>query len=338
MKVTLEEIAKMAGVSRGIVDRVYHSRGYVKAEKAAIVRQLLEQYDYKPNKLARALSVSQKKKRLAVILNSVGNAYFDDVILGVRSAATEFSSYGLAVDFMFLKGFETEDQLAAIDHCADSGHDALVLTPVNDPRIAERIDRLIAGGVPVVTVNTDIDGCSRSCYIGCDYRKSGVMAGGILALLADSCPVRVGIIQGSEHVKGHLERCDGFRAVAATQPNLAIVASATCNDDEELARQETAAMLATARPDFLYVVAGGLAGVMAAIHETGRPVKVIANDLTQAAAQGLQEGIIQVSIDQQPFTQGYLAVRTLFEFIYQDIAINEKSNTIRLSYITKYNL
>jgi LacI family transcriptional regulator len=85
------------------VDRVYHSRGYVKAEKAERVRQLLAQFEYRPNKLARALSVSQNKKRIAVILNSIGNEYFDDVILGIERAARDYAGYGLSVEISRLK-------------------------------------------------------------------------------------------------------------------------------------------------------------------------------------------------------------------------------------------
>ena len=338
MKVTLEEIARMAGVSRGIVDRVYHSRGYVKAEKAERVRQLLEQYDYRPNKLARALSVSQNKKKIAVILNSIGNEYFDDVILGIDSAAREFAAYGLDVKLVRLKGFEAADQICAINDCVEQGMDALVLTPVNDPAVAASLKRIFSSGTPVITVNTDISPEARSCYIGCDYWQSGVMAGGFLLLLAGGRPAQVAIIQGSDHVKGHLERYEGFVETLASQPSIEIIASEPCQDDEDLARAKTTEILKTSSPDYIFVVAGGLSGVMQAIHSSARAVKVIANDLTHAAIEGLQSGIIQATVFQQPFRQGYLAVRTLFEYIYQDSTISEKSNTIQLAFITKYNL
>jgi len=337
MKVTLEEIARMAGVSRGIVDRVYHSRGYVKAEKAELVRQLLTQYDYRPNKLARALSVSQNKKRIAVILNSIGNEYFDDVILGIQAAARDFAGYGLSVEISSLKGFEAADQIKAIGRCIEQGCDALVLTPVNDPAVAERL-QLISQEIPVITVNTDINPAARSCYIGCDYRQSGVMAGGFLLLLTSGRPARVAVIQGSDHVKGHLERFQGFVDTLKTESAIKIIACEPCQDDEELARCKTQAILQSSQPDYIYVAAGGLAGVMQAIRDVNHPVRVIANDLTHAAIDGLKSGIIQAAIFQQPFRQGYLAIRTLFEHIYQDITISDQSNTIQLTYVTKYNL
>jgi hypothetical protein len=44
--------------------------------------------------------------------------------------------------------------------------------------------------------------------------------------------------------------------------------------------QQTQAILQSGRPDYIYVAAGGLAGVMQAIRDVSQPVRVIANDLT----------------------------------------------------------
>ena len=50
--VTVEMVAKMAGVSRGTVDRVLHHRGEVKSETAERVRQVMRELDFQPNTLA----------------------------------------------------------------------------------------------------------------------------------------------------------------------------------------------------------------------------------------------------------------------------------------------
>ena len=54
--VTVEMVAKMAGVSRGTVDRVLHHRGEVKSETAERVRQVMRELDFQPNTLGRAFS------------------------------------------------------------------------------------------------------------------------------------------------------------------------------------------------------------------------------------------------------------------------------------------
>ena len=47
---TIREIAELAGVSRGTVDRVLNHRGSVNAATAALVNDIAKKLDYKPNR------------------------------------------------------------------------------------------------------------------------------------------------------------------------------------------------------------------------------------------------------------------------------------------------
>ena len=50
MPVTLEEIAKAAGVSRGTVDRALHDRGRIRPEVAAEIKKLALEMGYQPSR------------------------------------------------------------------------------------------------------------------------------------------------------------------------------------------------------------------------------------------------------------------------------------------------
>ena len=58
---TIKQIAEMAGVSRGTVDRVLNNRGSVNANTAARVREIAEKLNYKPNKAGLMLAAQKKK-------------------------------------------------------------------------------------------------------------------------------------------------------------------------------------------------------------------------------------------------------------------------------------
>lgn len=47
----LELIAKLAGVSRGTVDRVLHNRGQVRPETEEKVQAVMQELDFQPNAL-----------------------------------------------------------------------------------------------------------------------------------------------------------------------------------------------------------------------------------------------------------------------------------------------
>lgn len=59
MSITITQIAKFAGVSRGTVDRVIHQRGRVAPEVEKRIRDIMDENDYHPNMLGRDLAVSK---------------------------------------------------------------------------------------------------------------------------------------------------------------------------------------------------------------------------------------------------------------------------------------
>lgn len=62
---TIREIAELAGVSRGTVDRVLNHRGSVNAATAALVNDIAKKLDYKPNRAGIALAAQRKMVRSA---------------------------------------------------------------------------------------------------------------------------------------------------------------------------------------------------------------------------------------------------------------------------------
>ena len=56
---TVHEIAELAGVSIGTIDRVLHKRGRVSQETKARVESIIEQYQFTPNPIARRLKLNR---------------------------------------------------------------------------------------------------------------------------------------------------------------------------------------------------------------------------------------------------------------------------------------
>lgn len=84
---TIAEIAKLAGTSRGTVDRVLNGRGKVNKELEKKIREIIESSEYEVNSSARALSMSQKKYVVGVVINSIGNPFSAACARALRTAA-----------------------------------------------------------------------------------------------------------------------------------------------------------------------------------------------------------------------------------------------------------
>ena len=57
--IRLTDIARLANVSVGTVDRVIHNRGRVSEENIRRVKEIMEQVGYRPNLIARSLAVKK---------------------------------------------------------------------------------------------------------------------------------------------------------------------------------------------------------------------------------------------------------------------------------------
>src|SRR5690606_29528545 len=96
-KIRIKDIAKLAGVSVGTVDRVLHERGKVSDDALKKVLATLKEIDYKPNLIARTLG-SNKSFNIAVLIPDPSmDDYWKQSVLGVEQAEGEWSQYDIHI-------------------------------------------------------------------------------------------------------------------------------------------------------------------------------------------------------------------------------------------------
>ena len=328
---TIKEIAELAGVSRGTVDRVLNNRGEVNAQTAARVMEIVKALDYKPNKAGIALAVRKKKYKIGVVLFSQNNPFFDEVMDGVEAKAIELEDYGISTITKRVE-FDVDAQINAIEELLEEGINGLLLAPYNHERIRETIDRIVEKQIPVVTVNTDIEGSKRMAYVGSDYFQSGRMAAGLFGLLTQG-NTELAVITGSSNILCHSERIRGLCEVLETEyPNIQIAEVVENHDDEFESYALTKQILEEyPKLDALFFTAAGVKGGCKAVIESRRKVKVITFDEVPSTLEMLRKGVISVTIGQQPFRQGAKSLSILFEYLSTGIVPRESDCIIDLT-------
>ena len=207
---TIKEIAELAGVSRGTVDRVLNKRGAVNPKTEAKILEIAKALDYKPNRAGIVLAAQKKKFKFGVVMFGIGNPFFDDVIAGIREKEEDLQSYNCTILIKRISAFGVQDQIDAIDELLAEEINGLAISPQNNPAIAQKINELYDMGIPTVTFNTDITGSKRIAYVGSNYYRCGQTAAGLIHLMT-SGEVHVGIVSGNSNVLCHTERIAGFR-------------------------------------------------------------------------------------------------------------------------------
>ena len=206
--VTIKQLAELCGVSRGPVDRVLNNRGKVNPEKAELIRRTAERLNYQPNPAGKALIARRKNLTVAIVMPSVGIAFFDDVIAALKQAEQKYALFGLKVIWRLSRGYDVAVQAAALDELADEVQ-ALIINPIDDPHIVEKINGCVSRGIFVVTLNNDTPQSKRHAYVGPDYRSGGETAGELMSILAGE-PKTFGVTLGSRQILGHRLRLEGF--------------------------------------------------------------------------------------------------------------------------------
>lgn len=310
---TIREIADLAGVSRGTVDRVLNKRGHVSPQTEERVWEIARALHYKPNKAGIYLAAQKKKLVLGVVLFGAGNPFFDLVEAGIQKKAAELVEYNCSVIVKRIPD-GVEEQLLTIRELLKEGIHGLALSPYNDKRVTDLIAECHEANIPVVTLNTDIPTSKRMAYVGSNYYHAGETAGGLMRLLTHG-EVNIGIVTGSPHVLCHTERIAGFTARISGLTRLKII-KIVDNYDDDIISYDLTTRLLTEYPQInaLFFAAAGVYGGCRAVTALGREhdLTILTYDDIPTTKNYIDNLVISATICQQPVVQGSKPLDILF--------------------------
>lgn len=88
MKVTREDVAKLAGVSTATVSYVLNSSRNMSDKTRKLVMDAVEQLNYKPDMIARSMTKNETMQ-LSLMINDITNPFFSEIVVGFETAAIE---------------------------------------------------------------------------------------------------------------------------------------------------------------------------------------------------------------------------------------------------------
>lgn len=172
-KIRLKDIAKMANVSVGTVDRVLHNRGEVAPASYKRVMAILEKTGYKPNLLARTLGSNKTFRIGALIPNPEQDEYWSMSADGIRLAREEWSQYGVDLQAFY---FDLYDKDGFIEHgkkALEYNPDGMLVAPIFFQEAMPFFRTCRAANVPFVLFNNNIPEAGHLSFIGQDAYQSG---------------------------------------------------------------------------------------------------------------------------------------------------------------------
>jgi LacI family transcriptional regulator len=321
---TIKDIAEIAGVSVGTVDRALNNRGRISPEAKKRIDSIAEKLNYRKNKVAKSLANRKLNLKIAVVLHIHSNEFWDEALQGIERARSEIADFGISMEVYHCKAFDPQDQLRLIDKAIAEGANAIVIVPINHPEIIKRLNRLNEERIPFILLDSVLEGVNCFSAVRCDYARSGWMAGGLLRLISGGEPggaCNVLAFFPSFSMLGHRQRMESFRLYLKKYCPQVILEKiielpGDSFDTYRIVREELLSC-----PHVNHIVYNGVhseAGIKA-IEDSGRRIKSIFFDFPPTTKQALIEGKITAAILQQPEQQGYRAIMVLFDYFTENV-------------------
>ena len=174
--VTIEDIARHAGVSPSTVSRVLIGSKRVAEAKRARVLAAIEQHQYRPNAVARGL-VRGRSMMVGVLVQDIGSPFFARMVDGVEQGLDR-GAYRPMLTTTHWRTENQADEVRSLQLLLERRVDGVI---VLGGHIADEDLRAIATQIPLVVVARRIPGLESQCvYIdneGGAYRATRYLLG-----------------------------------------------------------------------------------------------------------------------------------------------------------------
>ena len=223
---TIDDIAKKAGVSTATVSRVLNNSSSVTPKTRQKVQRVIEESGYIPNVLARSLSI-QSTRSIAVLVADIENPYFSQALRGITQVADE-NDYNVLL-------LNTDEDLRREHRCLKAvaqqqQPEGIIITPVSykDQQTGAVLEEFERRGVPVILLDRLIEGYSFGSVLA-ENRKGAYEAVRELIRVGHT---RIAIIKGSEEKWPVTERWLGYQD-AMQEAGLLIQPEYVCSADQK---------------------------------------------------------------------------------------------------------
>jgi LacI family transcriptional regulator len=172
----VKEVARQAGLSTATVDRAINNRAHVSPQTRARVAAAISELEGQEAQLAA------RGRRMFFDFLIEAPARFSREVK--RATEEVLPRVGVAVcrpRFVMQDIMTEEDIVKALARIAKRGSHGVCLKARDLPAVRAAVDRLIASGIPVVTLFTDVTATGRSAYVGLDNQSAGRTAAYLIA-------------------------------------------------------------------------------------------------------------------------------------------------------------
>lgn len=341
--ITILDIARHTGLSKGTVDRVLHNRGEVSRKSFEKVMQAIQELGYEPNVHASMLA-SHRHCTLAVLIPAAEPGNFWEISRrGIEKADEQTRMLSAEVTLVDYDQYDVQSFKDACARVLALKPDGVVLAPMYHEESRELTAQLKGLGIPYVYIDSKLEEEDYLAYFGMPMRKSGFLCADLLTQGRRIPSVLVIRIQreGATFYDPNVSRRAGFTDyLLAHNPECSIHYLFIDPTLPERIRDTLLAFHET-HPEVRNLVMFNSRVYLIApyVEEWGlKDMRIIGYDNLDANVEALRRGIVTMLIAQRPDEQVSLAIEALTDFILLKKAPEQRDHFMHMDILTRYNV
>lgn len=265
-------------------------------------------------------SAHDANEKYYLISANVKIPYWQAGSAGLFQAATQLK---VRSEFAGPDTYDPKGEQQALQQAVQSKATGILISVADPALLKDDIDKAIAAGIPVITVDSDAPASKRLLFIGTNNYRAGQIGGERLAKeLNGKGSVVVFTIPEQANLK---ERLRGYRDALEATPGIKITRVVDMKGDSRVAFDSATEVLGNDKKEHTdaFVCLEALAGKEVATVLSQHGVKdkvVIAMDTDDDTLSWIQKGVIAATISQKPYTMSYVGLKMLDDLYHHKLS------------------
>ena len=342
-KITIMDIARRTGLSKGTVDRVLHNRGEVSRKSYEKVMKVIEELGYEPNVYASLLAKGGRNMIAVLIPSHEPGSFWELVASGISRARESVETIGIDIVPFEYDQYDIASFEEASRQMLEAGPDGIVLAPMFRDGTLVLTRELEKREIPYAFIDSKLDTDGYLAYFGLPLYKSGYLCadqltGGQPVDSVLMVRIRRDRLQQSDPT---INRRAGFMDYLLENCPECRLSNIFIDPNDPSGIEETLDAFSREHPGIRHIVMFNSRIHLIVPWLEKHPVpgrKVVGFDNLTANMEALGRGTVSCLIAQRPDEQVNLAIDAVAEYIVRKKLPPKKDNFMHMDILTRYNV
>lgn len=260
----------------------------------------------------------------ALVGEEDNNDYWNLIKKGAQDAAKENDIY---LDYIAPRKADNNEALTLLDRMISAKVDGIITHGIPGQKFVDLVHKGNERGIPIITIDMDVEASERKTYIGSDNYKAGQQLG--QSIISNTTGKQfIGVVTGRLDSISQQERVEGLKQVIDINDDVELVTVEESNITETGAARATYKVLKE-HPEITVMVGTSALdgiGIVEGLKEIAptKNVLIVAFDNLPQTLHWIKEDRIDVTIAQHPEEMGYKSVKTMRKLKNNDLSINKQ--------------